>query len=399
MQSFRVLFLADDALRDRYRSGIRQSYQLIGETADWEAGVFLAANLKADLVLLGYGYSLEKALETAEKILSQSPTAGVVLLGEAIPPEDLVKVMQSGIREFLPDPSPDELLSAIRRAHLFWERLNSARPTERPTGKVLVVHSPKGGAGKSTLAANLAVALHQLFRQEVALVDLDLPYGGQDLLLNLPASGKSVADLAAVAGELDFETAFSAMQPHRSGIQLLAAPPAPEEAETVTPAEIEGILGVLKGHYGWVVVDTSSELNELNLRVLELADKVLVPFWPDLVHLRTIQRALRIWEQLGVPCGKIDFCRWEQKSEVEDAAAERIFKKPIGFRLPYDPSGMIDAVNQGEPLILHAQNGAFARGMREMAAALTGAVALVSPKTNRLLLFWQTLRRMKDVSA
>ncbi|HEY9766876.1 MAG TPA: cellulose synthase operon protein YhjQ/BcsQ [Chroococcales cyanobacterium] len=402
MQPFRILFLAEDSLRDMYRGTIRQSYQLIGETADFEAGVFLGVNLKADLVILGYGYSLDRALAAAEAILVDLPTAAIVLMGDEIGQEDLVRVMQGGIREFLPNPAPEDLTAAIRRAHLFHERLNHARggTTDRHLGKVLVVHSPRGGSGKSFFAANLAIALHQLFRQEVALVDLALPFGGQDLLLNLPAAqGRGFADLAAVSSELDFETAFGAMHPHGSGIHFLPAPATPEEAEGINPSDLEPVFQVLKGHYGWVVVDSNSELNELNLKLLEIADRVVVPFFPEMIGLRHIQRALRIWEQLGVNCGKIEFCRWEQKSEVGEISAEKVFKKAVAHHLPYDPVGALDSINQGIPLILLQQNCPLSKAMREMAASLTGAVSPISSKSHRLIQFWHMIRRLTDVSA
>lgn len=399
MHSFRVLLIAEDSVRDVYRSAIRQSYQLIGETSDYDAGIFLAASLKADLIIIGYGYSLDRALGVAENLLDKVPTAAVVLMGEAIDQEELVRVMQAGVREFLPAPDPEELVSSIRRTHIYLERLRQAKgiSAERPMGKVLAIHSPKGGSGKSFLAANLAIALHQVFRQDVAVVDLAFPFGGQDLLFNLQGT-KSVADLANISAELDLETVLSTLANHASGVSLLMSPSNPEEAETVTATEIEPMLQSLRSYYGWVVIDTSSELNELNLRVLELADKVVVPFFPDLVHLRHIQRSLKLWEQLRINCGKVSFCRWGQKGDVDEEAAEKVFKKSLAFRLPFDSVAAHDSINQGVPLILQQPNHALSKGFREMAASLTGAVAAL-PKNDRFAQLWHMLRRFMDVSA
>ena len=49
--------------------------------------------------------------------------------------------------------------------------------------KIIAVYSPKGGAGTSVVAANLAIALQQASRKTVALVDANLQNGDAHVLL------------------------------------------------------------------------------------------------------------------------------------------------------------------------------------------------------------------------
>src|SRR5437764_10669175 len=52
-------------------------------------------------------------------------------------------------------------------------------------GQMTVVFSPRGGAGKTILATNLAVSLAQLTPDRVVILDLDLLFGHVSMLLNL----------------------------------------------------------------------------------------------------------------------------------------------------------------------------------------------------------------------
>jgi pilus assembly protein CpaE len=69
-------------------------------------------------------------------------------------------------------------------------------------GQIITVFAAKGGCGKTTLASNLAVVLHNGGARRVCLVDLDLESGDLASTLGLiPA--RSLANAIPYAGELD----------------------------------------------------------------------------------------------------------------------------------------------------------------------------------------------------
>src|SRR5207302_959433 len=100
--------------------------------------------------------------------------------------------MLAGAREFLVKPfSADELINAIRHVHEL-EKVKRARyaavapaaaspanplaaaPAARDTGKIITFFSPKGGVGRTTIATNLAVAIHQYTQKPVVIVDCSI---------------------------------------------------------------------------------------------------------------------------------------------------------------------------------------------------------------------------------
>ena len=125
---------------------------------------------------------------TATEIISNTvPESPIIMMSVQGEQDYLRRSMLAGAREFLVKPfSADELVNAIRHVHEL-EKVKRARyaqaapagappsaagggaPSEK--GKVITLFSPKGGVGRTTIATNLAVALHQATGQPVALVD------------------------------------------------------------------------------------------------------------------------------------------------------------------------------------------------------------------------------------
>ena len=83
-----------------------------------------------------------------------------------------------------------------------------------PQGQAIAVIALKGGVGRSTIAANLAVALARWHGKRIILVDADLWRGDVGVLLNLPF-GRGMADLVPPPDEvLDLEKVQGALRAH-----------------------------------------------------------------------------------------------------------------------------------------------------------------------------------------
>ena len=118
-------------------------------------------------------------------------------------------------------------------------------------GEALVITSGKGGVGKSTLAVNLAVSLVKTGKKAV-LIDADTGLRNLDVLLGL--ENNVVYDLTDVAeGTCRLKQAVLKCRDIENLFLIAAAQL--RDSSSVTPAQMESIVGRLKAQYDYVIID------------------------------------------------------------------------------------------------------------------------------------------------
>jgi pilus assembly protein CpaE len=253
------------------------------------------------------------------------------------------------------DSSPE-----LREAHEGVLLAKRTESSDRPRpGKLMVVYGPKGGSGRSQLATNLAIAFARGTSRETLLLDGAMELGEQDLFLNLPSQGFAAA---SAAHRLD-----GALVAHPSGMKLMAH----QAGEPAMTAErLAQLVGWLQQRDAWIVVDTHPSLAEVNRIFLSRAERVYVPLFLDLSHLRALQRELVACREQGIDTSRFEFVCWGERSEVTREDASRTLKRPIDWTLPFDPARVRAAINQGIPILQSEPRGALARELFRMVAAL-----------------------------
>jgi len=147
------------------------------------------------------------------------------------------------------------------------EELNSSRPV-----KVIAVTGGKGGVGKTTVSANLAVAIAARGR-DVMLVDADLGMANVDVILGLHTRFHLGH---VVNGECTLEEAI-VTGPH--GLQIVPAASGIKHMANLTESEQAGIIRAFSDLYHRVevmVVDTAAGLHQSVLTFSQAAQHVLV---------------------------------------------------------------------------------------------------------------------------
>ncbi|MBM3271238.1 MAG: hypothetical protein FJZ01_26695 [Candidatus Sericytochromatia bacterium] len=350
--------------------------------------------LQPDVVLICRD-EFDAAVALAERALHAAPAAIVLVAGAGgAPTEKVLAAIRLGVRDVLPTAAPAEIREALERV---WAQQRRGAGGSS-AGEILVVHSPKGGSGKSAFAVNLACVLGRESGRDLVLVDLALDGGDLDLLLNV----KPVATWPDLARCETFgaEEVDHALTPAAGGLRLLAAPARVEDAELVTVSVVERTLDLLSGRFPYVVVDTPSTLGEVTLRALELADRILMPVPLTLSALRRGQRLLRLWGQLGIKTADVVVVAWGQESYLRADTAKKLLQHPVDYLLPYDPKGIEQAINAGEILALSSPSGAYARTLASIASDLAGQHGKAPPRRAGFL-GWLGIgdRRKSDVLA
>lgn len=278
------------------------------------------------------------------------------------------------------------------------EAMSAPAMTDAIDGGVVAVYAPKGGAGASTVAVNLAAALadgvgHHVEAgiPHVALVDADLQFGDQALLLGVRPDRTMVGSGDLRAGDrgslvdANLVARMLLASPDRS-VGLLAAPSDPAAADAVDPAFVLEAVDVLTALCPWVVLDLPPHLDELAVGLLDRAQRIVVVTRPALASVKAAHIALETFGRLGVADRSlVVVCNGVGDDDVLAVAeVEHHVGRRVAAVVPLDP-GVEASVLDGRPVVVASPSNPAARSLASLAASLRGdataslGVAPVSP--------------------
>jgi pilus assembly protein CpaE len=217
---------------------------------------------------------------------------------------------------------------------------------QRP--RVIAVHGAKGGVGTTTIACNLASALHGLTGRRVALIDGDFLSGDVGVLCDL-APLRTMSELLPEVQQLDAETVEHTFTQHRSGVHVLLAPEPLELAEAITANEVKRALNALRPYFDYQIVDTPSTLLPVTLAAIEEADLVVLVLTPGLAALRSAARFLRLAAQLSYPKEKILLVanRADTGRQIDVGVIQEQLHRDVTVAIPFDGKVPVDCMNAG----------------------------------------------------
>jgi len=360
--------------------------EVIGVARTGKEAIQISEDLKPDVVLMDINMPDMDGIAATEAIRAKQQTVQVVILSVQSDQNYMRRAMLAGARDFLTKPPMgDELISAIRRAgemaHVEQAkvaRVQQAQPVAGnvgvavgfggPRGKVVVVYSPKGGTGCTTLAVNMALALNSSDTR-VALIDGNLQFGDVAVFIN--EQGKNtVVDLAPRADELDAEIVEEVMVKHSAtGLHILAAPNRPEYAERVSSGQFAKMLEYLTQLYEYVIVDTSPTLTDVTLATIDVSDIIVLVTTQDIPSIKNSRLFLDLLQNLGIQRDRVMFImnRFDKKVNITPERVADNLKQEVSLVIPADEPAAVKAVNRGVPLVLDNKNQPIARGVFALA--------------------------------
>jgi pilus assembly protein CpaE len=365
--------------------------EIVGAAANGALAVEAAKQLIPDVVLMDINMPVMDGITAAEAIGAQVPQAQVIMMSVQGEADYLRRSMLAGAREFLIKPfTGDELVEGIRHVYeLGAARREAQQPVAAPVSvapqpvapvtpecKVFAVFSPKGGIGRSTIAANLAVALKMETGKKVTLVDASLQFGDLGVMLNLEPR-KSIADLAGSSGDFDAEQLNGVLQNHMSGIRVLLAPPRPEMADLVTSDVLKKVLHRLRQDNDYIVVDTWSYFHDQSLAVLDTADRILLLADSELTTIKSVRLFLEVAEALGYSADKIVLVlnNVEGRAGISAQDIQRSVNHTVAATVVSDSQAVLSAVNRGVPFVLGYKDSQISHNVHDLAILLVGSRA------------------------
>jgi pilus assembly protein CpaE len=368
--------------------GLERDIDVAATAGSGEEAIQVAMDMRPDVIVMDINMPGMDGIAASEIISQRLPNSPVIMMSVHGEAEQLKQAMLAGAREFLVKPfSGDEFATSIKRVYerelVRREQLQAARDTAAPQvargqenvedHQVIAVFSPKGGAGRTTIATNLALAIKRETNQRVALVDANLQFGDVGVLLNLNPKNRSMLD-AVEGGEPDRDIVESVVIDHSTGIRVLLAPPSPEGADLVTPAYLRKMVEIQRESNDWVVVDLPSGLNDHSLGILDAADQILVVAALEITTIKNVRLFLEVADQLDYERSKLRLVinRSDASQGIRIGDVEASIRRPIDGSIVSDGRLAVLAVNRGVPFVISHPESPLSRDIITLARTIAG---------------------------
>lgn len=239
------------------------------------------------------------------------------------------------------------------------------------TAKTITITSGKGGVGKTTATANLAVAMASM-GQKVTCIDSDIGLRNLDVVLGL--ENRIVYDLVdAVEGRCRVR---QAMIRDKRFEELYLIPAAQtRDKNAVSPTDMIKLVNELRDEMDWVIIDSPAGIERGFRNAIAPADEILVVTNPDVSAVRDADRIIGIIEAEQKGPAKLIINRVNphliQRGDMMDAndVLELLAIKLIGI-VPEDEH-VIASTNVGKPVALEEKSRA-GQAFRNIARRLMG---------------------------
>ena len=191
--------------------------------------------------------------------------------------------------------------------------------------RVVSFFSPKGRAGRTTMASILALALAAKSGERVALIDADLQFGDIPIFFDVEPE-QTVIDAARdvrLLTPLNVEPYFYNI---KKNLYMLSSPEKPEYAELVDIQSMVDFVRLSSNVFRYVIMDLPAGFNPLSIGLSRLADTVvMMAMINNGFEIQHLRRALEIFDSNSANSQKkvypilsrVNPCTDEEKRKIE----------------------------------------------------------------------------------
>jgi septum site-determining protein MinD len=246
--------------------------------------------------------------------------------------------------------------------------------------RTILICSGKGGVGKTTLTANLGIALARL-GQRTAVLDADFGLRNLDLLLGLENRIIYTAQ-DVLAGSCRLE---QALVKHKQEPKLALLPAGnPRMLEWLKPEDMQQIVAMLGELHDVVLIDCPAGIEDGFKNAMAAAREAIVITTPEVSAVRDADRVIGLLNTNGIKPIQLVLNRVRPKMMANqemlavDDVTEILALPLLGLVL--EDEQVIVSTNRGEPLTLNGSQSPAAQAYANIARRICGEeVPLIDP--------------------
>jgi pilus assembly protein CpaE len=372
MISRRILVISrSPALSRAIQASLGPGYQVVTSTNVIDVVEEVQEQGPFDVLVAGPVFDSHAGMARLATLRAAGAVPAVVLALGPKPKANLSDIVRTGAVELVEYPtSKRQLSTALKRAFDIADVSESSSGPTLPVvaadgvvverahfAEVFTVASSSGGCGKTFYATNLACYLAAQTGQRVCLVDLDLQFGEVSTALHLRPRF-TISDLLSREpvddDDLD-QHVEEYLEEHDLGFSVLAAPFSPADADMIAPKDVYKVMGALRRHFDYIVVDTPAQLSEIVLAAFDHSTRVLCMVTLDLPSIRNMRVFLTTLEKLRINSETIGVVlnKVEEDIGIDISDVQEVLDNKIVSVLPYSREVM-KSINKGKPALVSA---------------------------------------------
>ena len=364
-----ILLIDDDKdIQRLLQFTLKRAGHVVNAAYDGIQGLQYAENNPPDLIVCDVMMPRMTGYEFCRQARSKPPLKDtpIIVFSARFQPVDKQTALDAGATEYLPkNTAPDALVQRIA------ELLSKPEAQQPPLQGTVAVFSLRGGAGATSLAINLAMAIRLSRKKSITLVDL-APMGGHTaLMMGLRPS----ASISQIMGENNGDISAQELAPyllkHKTGVQLLASAPTFGQSESVTTDQLLKLVESVKANFPVALLDIPQLLDPRISPVLQLVDKIVLVLTPDIPSVQATVTALQGFMALGFD-NQQTLLVVNQIMPYHGLPVETIqkaVKRQVTAVIPFE-GDMVKATNAGKPLLMLSPQSSASIAIAHLAAKL-----------------------------
>ncbi len=238
---------------------------------------------------------------------------------------------------------------------------------------IIAVVGGKGGVGKSTFAANFAIATAIDTKGKVLLIDHD-PRACGDIGILLGAKPKrTILELGQHEGRVDANAMMSYVAALPTGIHYMPSVLEPEQLLALTAEHTGKALTHAKNFYNTIIVDLGSDLDACGVKVLEHSSAIFVVTMPELLVLHHTRKVIERIQNLLFPMEmiKVILNRFTTRNGIAPQMVQNNLKKQVLAVIPEDEATAIQSMTKAQSFIVSAPRTEITKSYFMLARTLT----------------------------
>ena len=229
-------------------------------------------------------------------------------------------------------------------------------------GRIISIASGKGGTGKTTITANLAIALGKK-GQRVCAIDADLTMANLSLVMGIDDADVTIHDV--LAGEAEITDAIYSTS--YENVALIPASVDWEHVMKADPRKLPEVIKSLKNDFDFILIDCPAGLQMDAMNAMLSGEEVILVTNPEISCITDTMKVAIILRKAGLAVLGFVFNRYgRSRNDIPPDAAEEVMEIPLLVIVPEDPA-VREATLEGTPVVEYKPSSPGAKAFIKLA--------------------------------